>query len=339
MGRLTVGLTPHRLEFLPETLKLMEEHDFIVLEEPPLPGFGEMLTGRVPVEDFVLESEAGFPEYARELYQALKSLYARGKEILQVEPYLERWGRIQEALAEGQNPEELKNDPELSRVYFHEHETFGRLLEFYSTMKASFEELVERIKSFARADARRIAYRDELRAGAIMALLEELPPETDIYVEAGYIHLKLVHNLARRKPPHARLTVRNLILSAVRASGLNGVWPSPGDGLTSYYLFGKPRRIDEDLLAARSLVYIRLIAKEELRPTEKEPFPHLKDELFWRAFVRRLTYEDCRALDSRIRLLSTLRAREVARTLYPGAWKAAEAAVSRRLKEIIMAKR
>ncbi|OAQ20121.1 hypothetical protein [Thermosulfurimonas dismutans] len=325
MGKITVGLTPHRLEFLPESLRLMEEHDLIVLEEPPHPKFKDMLEGRVPIEDFVLETEAGFPEYALELYRALKGLYAHGKKILQVEPYLERWVKIQEALAEGREPGELRKEPDLSQVYFHEHETFGRLLEFYGAMKAPFEELVERIKAFAQADACRIEFRDRLRAGAILDLLKNLAPEAKIYIEAGYIHLKLIYYLARGKPSYYKLVVRNLILSTVKARGLNGVWPSPGDGLTSYYLFGKHRQIDEDLLAARSLIYIRLIEKEELKPTEKEPFPHLKNELFWRAFVKELSYEDCRALDAKIRLLSTPKAREVARSLYPQVWQKAQA--------------
>ena len=319
MGKITVGLTPHRLEFLPESLKLMEEHELVVLEEPPHPKFKDLLEGRVPIENFVRESESGFPAYALELYRALKDLYARGKKILQVEPYLERWVKIQEALAEGRKPEELKRDPELSPVYLHEHETFGRLLEFYGAMKTSFEELVERIKAFARADARRIDFRDRLRAQAILEILKT-SSKASLYIEAGYIHLKLVYYLARGKPSSCRLEVRNLILSAVKAEGLKGLWPSPGDGLTSYYLFGKHRPIDENLLAARSLIYIRLIEKEELKPTEEEPFPHLTDELFWRAFVNELSYEECRRLDAEIRLLTTSAARMVARDLYPQIW-------------------
>ena len=75
MGKITVGLTPNRLEFLPKSLRLMEDHDLIVLEEPPHPKFKDMLEGRVPIEDFVLGSEAGFPKYALGLYRALKGLY------------------------------------------------------------------------------------------------------------------------------------------------------------------------------------------------------------------------------------------------------------------------
>ena len=306
------------MEFLPASLRFMEDHHLIILEEPPHPHFEEMLSGQRDIEDFVLESEAGFPEYARELYRALRKLHAGGKRILQVEPYLERWVRIQEALAAGARPEELRKDPELSRVYEIEHETFGRLLDFYGAMKAPFEELVTRIKAFARADARRLAFRDELRAEAILRLLRALPPETDVYVEAGYIHLKLVHLLARGRPPGVKIRVRNLVLCAAGSPGLNGLWPSPGDGLTAYYLFGgRHRRVPEDLLAARSLIYIRLIEKEELRPSPADPFPHLRNELFWRAFVRALSYSACRELDARIRLLSTRKARQVACSLYP----------------------
>jgi len=333
MGKLTVALTPHRLEFLPESLKLMEDHHLILLEEPPHPRFSEMLSGRKEPEEFVVESEAGFPEYARELYRALRKLHAKGTEILQVEPYLERWLKIQEALAAGIRPEELRRDPELARVYEHEHETFGRLLDFYGAMKAPFEELIARIKAFARADARRLAFRDRLRAEAITNLLKKYPPETNVYVEAGYIHLKLVRYLARRKPRGMNLRVRNLILSTVKARGLNGLWPSPGDGLTAYYLFGgRHRQIPENLLAARSLIYIRLIEKEELKPSSRDPFPHLRNELFWRVFVKALSYEDCRRLDARIRLLPTSKARKVACSLHPEICREAARLVSRWLK-------
>ena len=238
MGKITIGLTPHRLEFLPESLKLMEAHDVIMLEEPPHPKFKDMLEGKVLIEDFVLESEAGFPAYALELYKALKGLYACGKKILQVEPYLERWVKIQEALAEGKKPEDLRREPELSQVYFHEYETFGRLLEFYNAMKAPFEELVERIKAFAQADARRIDFRDQLRAQAILDLIKTFPSETNFYIEAGYIHLKLIYYLAQGKPSSYRLEVRNLILSAMKSQGFKKLWSSrPISGDIDIYTF------------------------------------------------------------------------------------------------------
>ena len=328
MSWLTVGLTPHRLEFLPETIRLMEGHAFILLEEPPDPNFKAMLQGKIAIEEYVEESEAGFPEYAKAACREFQRLYAQGKCFCQVEPYLEKWLVIRALLDEGLAAEKVRQIPELTPVYDMEHETFGKLLDYYSSMGGSFATLVEKIKIFAQADARRITLRDEMRAEAILKLLPNVPSEAPVYVEAGYIHLKLVNFLARGLKafhPSRKLRVKNLLLAATQARGLSRFLPSPGDGLTSYYLFsGRHREIDQDLLAARSLVYIKLIEKNELQPTPQTPFPHLENELFWRLFVGELSFEDCARLDRLIRFLSTQKAREVAARSFPRAYQRAE---------------
>ncbi|HFC97390.1 MAG TPA: hypothetical protein ENJ40_02875 [Thermosulfurimonas dismutans] len=318
MAALTVGLSPHRVEFLPLAFALMKQHGYILLEEPPHPLFPDYLEGRISLERILEESESGFPEYTRTLYPYLRELHRRGYRILQIEPYLERVLRMQERLAEGASPEEVARDPELGPVYYHEHETFGRLLDFYSSMRDSFESLVEKICAFARADAGRLAFRDHLRAEALLKFLSSLPPDSTVYVEAGYIHLILVRELARRKPRGVHLRVRNLLLQALPHRSSRRLFPAPGDGLTSYYLFKQRRPIEEKLLAARSLIYIRLIEKNEIRPTPANPFPHLRDEIFWRAFVEGLDYADCKRLDREIRLRPTGEARRIACTMFPG---------------------
>ena len=335
MSWLTVGLTPHRLEFLPETIRLMEDHEVIILEEPPEAGFREMLRGELEIEKYVEESEAGFPEYAKAAYQEFRRLYTQGKTFCQIEPYLERWVIIRRLLDEGLPAEKVKRLPDLARVYEMEHETFGKLLDYYAAMGGDFETLVTKIKDFARADAQRIALRDEMRAEEILKCLRRLSPRS-VYVEAGYIHIKLVYLLARRLPPGWKLKVKNLLLQATHARGLAKFLPSPGDGLTSYYLFaGRHREIDENLLAARSLVYIKLIEKNELKPTAEEPFPHLTNELFWRLFVGELSYEDCRQLDRLIRLLPTEKARLVAAGLFPQAYQIAAKRLKQKLSSVV----
>ncbi|NPB10044.1 MAG: hypothetical protein GXO17_06780 [Thermodesulfobacteria bacterium] len=335
MPWLTVGLTPHRLEFLPETIRLMEGHEVIVLEEPPEAGFREMLRGELEIERYVEESEAGFPEYAKAACREFQRLYARGKTFCQIEPYLERWITIRRLLDEGLSAEKVRRLPDLARVYEMEHETFGKLLDYYAAMGGDFETLVTKIKDFARADARRIALRDEMRAEEILKCLRRLSPSS-VYVEAGYIHIKLVYLLARGLPSGWKLRVKNLLLEATKARGLSRFLPSPGDGLTSYYLFaGRHREIDEDLLAARSLVYIKLIEKDELKPSEEEPFPHLTNELFWRLFVGELSYEDCRQLDRVIRLLPTEKARQAAAGLFPAAYRAAGERLRKKLSGVV----
>ncbi len=326
MSWLTIGLTPHRLEFLPATLELMAQHNTILLEEPPHPDFILLLRGELSVFEFIEEIEAGFPQYSQEAYGALKEFYKKGKIICQVEPYLEKQLLIRHLLDEGASPEEIMQFSDLAEAYQVEHEATGALLEFYMAMGSPFEVLVEKIKAFARADAKRIDYRDRLRAAKIKEILPKL--KWPIFVEAGYIHLRLGYYLAQNKSSY-QLRIKNLLLSATKQQGLSKFLPSPGDGLTSYYLFGgRHRNIPEDLLAARSLVYIKLIEKEELTPSEENPFPHLRNELFWRLFVGNLSFKECKFLDQFIRLLPTSKARKVAKELFPNAVKKASEALN-----------
>ncbi len=327
---ITVGLTPHRLEFLPATKPLLETHAWVILEEPSDPQFLDMLRGKIDVSTYVEQSEAGFPEYAKAFCKELKELYRAGKHICQVEPYLENWVFIRSLLDEGVPPEKIKKSPELAPVYEMEHQCFGRLLDYYAAMQGPFEGLVEKIKAFARADAKRITLRDKMRAEAIISLVKQTQAES-YYVEAGYIHLKLLYFLAKLGRGLIKLRTENLLLKALTANGFRKVLPSPGDGLTSYYLFGgRHRNMPEDLLAARSVVYIKLIEKNELHPTPENPFPHLKNELFWRFFVWQLGYEECKALDRLIRLLPTNKARDVAQKVFPKAYEEA----SKRLESV-----
>ena len=299
----------------------MSEHQTILLEEPPHPNFILFLHGEIPVSKFVEEIEAGFPEYSQEAYGALKEFFKRGKIICQVEPYLEKQCLIRHLLDEGASPEEIMQFSDLAKAYQIEHEATGALLDFYMAMGSSFETLVEKIKVFARADAKRIDYRDRLRANKIREILPKI--QWPVFVEAGYIHLRLGYYLAHNRSSY-QLRIKNLLLSATKQQGLSRFLPSPGDGLTSYYLFGgRHRNISEDLLAARSLVYIKLIEKEELIPSRQDPFPHLRNELFWRLFVGNLSFEECKFLDQFIRLLPTFKARKVAKELFPNAVKKA----------------
>jgi len=75
----------------------------------------------------------------------------------------------------------------------------------------------------------------------------------------------------------------------------------PGDLLTLHYIFNArsdPER--EDLLAARSLIHIKLIGKEELAPGA-DPTPHLTDEILAYRLSGRLFHEDCAALYPQVR--------------------------------------
>jgi len=67
-----------------------------------------------------------------------------------------------------------------------------------------------------------------------------------------------------------------------------------------------------DLLAARSLIYIKLIEKEELLPGESRT-PHIEDEIEVNRLVDRLNFNQCRELFQQIRLSKREQAVEMAR--------------------------
>ncbi len=67
---------------------------------------------------------------------------------------------------------------------------------------------------------------------------------------------------------------------------------------------GKFNEALRKLLAARSLIYVSLLTKEELLPTQEQPTPHLAEEVRLKAFVDKLDYEACASLFKRIKTLS-----------------------------------
>ena len=86
----------------------------------------------------------------------------------------------------------------------------------------------------------------------------------------------------------------------------------PGDILTLHYvLHNHVKEETADLLAARSLIYIKLIAKEELFPG-KSGTPHIEDEIKVNRLVDRLDFNQCGQLFQRIRLSKRQQAVEMA---------------------------
>ncbi|WP_456432927.1 hypothetical protein [Thermosulfuriphilus sp.] len=317
-GTLTIFLSPHRPEFLPFIESLLDGKDLVILEEPSNPALKDYFGDRLDLEALVEDLEAGFPVYTKRLSQTLKGIWQRGTKICQIEPYFEGLFEIQSLIEEGLSPQEiLVLAPKLKDIYETEHQATEALLNFYAVLGGNFETMVSRVKEFARTDALRIRLRDRLRARAISALLKVCRPKA-VFVEAGYIHGCLSYFLASQiRDLKYRLYSENLLLKGTRS--LKQIYPkipdsflpAPGDGLTASYLFGTNSE-KRDLLAARSLVYIKLIAKEELLPSNDNPFPHLLDETRWKMFVSRLSYRQCAQLMARIRFLGTLEAREIA---------------------------
>ena len=85
----------------------------------------------------------------------------------------------------------------------------------------------------------------------------------------------------------------------------------PGDILTlRYALHGGLSENIADLLAARSLIYIKLLQKNELLPGDSDA-PHSEDQVSVNRVVDSLSIEDCRALFDRIRLIKREQACQV----------------------------
>ncbi|MBE0466405.1 MAG: hypothetical protein IBX71_04175, partial [Candidatus Desulforudis sp.] len=206
---ITIGFSPHRVEVLESMAREMEGHDLIILEEPPSEMLGEMLAGRMGVEEYVEELVPAFPLFTTNVCGLLRRLYGAGKRIEQVEPYLATLERIYGLLDdEGVPAETVCRLPEVSEVYSAESRATGALMNFYRKMGGGdFRAAVTACREFAHADAARLRLRARLRTEAISAGVRAGEYGGKIYVEAGYIHLALFVFL-RRSLAEAVLNVR-----------------------------------------------------------------------------------------------------------------------------------
>lgn len=87
---MTIAFSSHHAEVLPFARREMEQHQVIVLEEPTSPNFSDMLEGRLPIDEYMLELDSGFPQFEKRMCAMLRELHHRGRQILQVEPYLDQ---------------------------------------------------------------------------------------------------------------------------------------------------------------------------------------------------------------------------------------------------------
>jgi len=290
----TIALSTHRLESLPYAREAMSRHQAIVLEEPPSPTLSRVLQGAAAVEEYLWELDAEFPEFSRQQLAILQGLWQEGRTILQVEPYLERLLAIHELFAQEVSPDEVRSREELREVYDVEREATAALLRFYEvSLPAPFPEVVAAVQEFARRDAARFRVRDAMRAQALAALAGKF--ET-IYVETGHMHLSLPGELRRALNGRGKVRPHFLLGAVARQRRRRPRVFGPGDELTFAYLFKRPiAPKTEQLLAARSLIYIKLLGKEEL-PDKTSPTPHLDEELALSALVCQLSYADCAEL-------------------------------------------
>lgn len=299
-GLITVGFVPHHVEALPFIREQMERHGVVMLEEPPAPGFSGMLSGALSVDEYLREIDSEFPRFDRLLCGMLREYHGLGRRVLQIEPYLERLIEIHELFSEGKTAGDVLARHALRHVYLAERAATGALIAYYSrSVTAPFPEVVEAVKTFAAADARRIVLRDHLRARAIAFAAGA---GESILVEAGYIHYPLYRHLLDQMGSSWKVRGAFLlepVLRRLRAGRRN---LGPGDILTlRYALHRHPSTSLANLLAARSLIFIKLIETDELLPGPS-PTPHAEDELKVNTMVDQLSYEACERLFQDIRL-------------------------------------
>jgi hypothetical protein len=309
MPQISLVFSSHRPETLAFSAPLMERHDTIFLEEPPTPGFQSLLHGTLAIEDYLLTVDMEFPEFARKTCVLLQQLHRKGKKIYQVEPFLEVLAGIHDTFADGGAPSDLPEDSIQYTVYQAEKKATGALLEYYQTvLRGSFEVTVETVKKFARADAARLLLRDSLRAKALARKMVKHP---SAYVEAGYIHYSLWVKLARALDSGSRPKPIFLMAPVVKPLLGKRQVLGPGDRLTLLYLFHPQiRGVHVDLLAAQSLVFIKLLEKEEIQEGN-HPYPHTQDEVNALRMTESLSLDDCKRLFSDIRLAKTQEARAI----------------------------
>ena len=295
----TVAFGPHHLEAIPAMVASMRTHETILLEEPPTPGFSDLLAGRLAIDDYLLQTDPGFPRFARALCRELQHLHADGHRILQVEPFLDGLAQIHERFADGATPAAILADKGLRDIYLAEKEATGALIAFYAASRTDdFPALIEAVRTFARRDAARIRLRDRLRARAIRDLVAA---GSRLYVEAGFIHFDLFR-LLRAAAPGVRVDPLFLLQPEVDRLGLHRRNIGPGDVLTLHYVFhDRLSAARAGLLASRSLIAVQLVAREELAPEADAPFPHCADDGLVNRLVDRLDLEQCRRLHARIR--------------------------------------
>lgn len=309
MKQATLVLAEHRPETVSHAAALMREHEAVFLEEPPDPLFAGMLAGDLSIDEYVMTLDTEYPEFSSSLCLLLRELHHERIAIFQVEPYLEHLVSIHEFFSSGGSPEGLDPHVPQYRVYLREKEATAALLDFYRTATdGTFQQTVESVKRFARVDSGRFVFRDRLRAEALAPMIQRFSKS---YIEAGQIHAILLRMLRQTLGDTMVVKGRFLMDPVVKTLGISRHLFGPGDILTLRYML-RPDIPDpmEDLLAARALIYNKLIRKEETVPS-KGLYPHIRDELEVIEIVKQLTLAQCADLFPVLRRLKTEEARTV----------------------------
>jgi hypothetical protein len=308
---INVGFSTHRPETLPFAARYMRQHEAILLEEPEVPGFSQMLSGEMSIADYLHDTEFEFSGFSRLSCELFRSLNARGKQLFQVDPFMTELNAIHEYFSNGGKPDEIDANSSQGRVYAAERSWTRSLLAYYEgCLTRPFDEVIEMVKCFARDDAARGCLRDQMRASAIVTIL---PRFNSVYVEAGSLHVPLINQLISILPKEYRLRPLFIMASVVKQFCDRRQTLGPGDKLTLHYSYRPDySSAHADLLAARSLIHSKIQAKEELLGVADE-FPHTRNEVETITLVEHLSYRDCKALYAEVKYASTSEALTIVR--------------------------
>ncbi len=286
-----VLFTSHRVEMLPHFEEIAKDFDVVVIEEPKDKRFREMLEGVLDIEAYVRTLDTSFPLYSKHQCDVLRRLYGIGKRIFQADPYLEAIETIRDAVERGEF-DKLPKDETLELVRKTEREANLAWLDYQEAfLRKDFDELVEATVRFTKADAERFRVRDRMRAEEIASLLENV--EGNVLVEAGQIHILLPRYL---EDLGFEVLTMNLPETIAKDLGIE-LYPNPGNELTKRFMLGES--VDENeakLMAARGIIYISLIPKNEMLPSDENPYPHLLEENKIAKAVSELSYERCKSI-------------------------------------------
>ena len=294
---LCVLYTSHRVEMLKHFKEIAEKYDVIVIEEPKDELFERMLKGEITVDHYVQNLNTSFPLYSTYQCQILRELYAKGKKIYQVEPYLEILENVYKAI---DSKKELPSDEKSLKVREIEKKVNSAWVDYQEAfIKKDFDALVDATLRFTKADAERFVVRDKMRAEEIAKVVE-----SNALIEAGQIHILLPKFLEKRG---FDVETINLPEEIAKKMGIEFCL-NPGNELTMMYMLGKD--VDEEqarLMCAQSIIYVSLIPKDEMLPSEEKPYPHLVEESKVARFVKKLSYEDCKKLFHKIWIEKSLK--------------------------------
>jgi hypothetical protein len=295
MQKVTIGLSLHRPEMIPLISKHLQRHEAVFLEEPPQAGFNQMLAGRLAIDDYMRELDVEYPAFSRKMCHLLRELNSQGKKIFQIEPFWEILLSIHEFFANGHAPKELHKESVQYPVYLAERNATRALLDYYQAVASgSFDDTVRATMRFASMDGARFRLRDSLRAQEIASVVRKFATS---YVEAGEMHYPLRQHLRVQLPRKIRIRAMFLADETLQTWGQKVHRYGPGDQLTLLYVFHPANRRTgrKKLLAARSIIYSKIIAKDEITE-DLDQFPHLRDELDCIRTANSLSLDDCRRL-------------------------------------------